>query len=348
MMKKRVLWSLAFLIVSLGAYYSFHYYTRIYATNVVVEKGRTYIYIPTGSTSESVAEMLHQAGFIINIEDFKWLAGKKNYQGDNVVPGKYEIKNGWSNNDLIRNLRAGHGRIMIKVTVGNTRLVSEMIEKVGNELELETEDLNTYLNDPVMLDKYGFNKYTIATMFIPNTYEFTWNTSSEEFVQRMANEYKKFWNAERVAKAKKIGLTQSQVYILASIVQSEQQRHKDEWDDIAGLYINRLNKGMLLQSDPTVVFALGKFNMNRVYFKDIDEAASSPYNTYKHAGLPPGPIRFSDIKAIDAVLNYKKHNYIYMCAKPGYGGLHNFARNNSEHEANARAYHAWLKKEGIQ
>ncbi|MFI5203236.1 MAG: endolytic transglycosylase MltG, partial [Flavobacteriales bacterium] len=238
MMKKRVLWSLAFLIVSLGGYYSYHYYNRIYATNVVVENGRTFIYIPTGSTSDYVAEMLHQGGLIISIEDFKWLAAKKNYQGDNVVPGKYEIKNGWSNNDLIRNLRAGHGRVMVKVTIGTTRQLSEMIEKAGNDLELSSEDLTKYLNDPAILDKYGFNKYSITTLFIPNTYEFTWNTSCEEFVKRMAEEYKKFWTEERKNKAKKIGLTQSEVYILASIVQSEQQQHRSEWKDIAGLYIN--------------------------------------------------------------------------------------------------------------
>jgi UPF0755 protein len=348
MMKKRVLWSLGFLIVSLGAYYSYHYYNRIYAANVVVEKGKTYIYIPTGSTSESVAEMLHQAGFIISIEDFKWLAAKKNYQGDNVVPGKYEIKNGWSNNELIRNLRAGRGRVMVKVTIGTTRLLSEMVQKVGNELELSGEDLEEYLKNPDVLDKYGFNKYNIQTLFIPNTYEFTWNTSCEEFVQRMADEYKKFWTAERKNKAKKIGLTQSQVYILASIVQSEQQRHTSEWKDIAGLYMNRINKDMLLQSDPTVVYALGDFTINRVLNDHLQRAASSPYSTYAHRGLPPGPIRFSDIGAIDAVLNYKKHNYIYMCAKPGYGGYHNFAKDNAGHEANARAYHKWLDKEGIK
>jgi UPF0755 protein len=348
MMKRRVLWTLTFLLVSLGGYYGYHYYNRIYATNVVVEGGKTYIYIPTGSTLDDVVEILHQGKLIISEEDFRWLAEKKNYQGNNVVPGKYEIKNGWSNNDLIRHLRAGRGREMVKVTIGTTRLLSEMIKKVDDQLELTEEDLSSYLSNPTILDKYGFNKTNVATLFIPNTYEFTWNTSSEEFVQRMAEEYKKFWTNERKQKAKALGLSQSEVYILASIVQSEQQVHSSEWRDIAGLYINRIKKGMLLQSDPTVVFALGDFTIKRVTGRHLDQASSSPYSTYAHAGLPPGPIRFSDIKAIDAVLNYSKHGYLYMCAKPGYGGYHNFAKDGAGHAANARAYHQWLDKQGIR
>lgn len=348
MMKRRIFWSLLFLLTLLGGYYAYDFYNRVYAPNVVVDNGKTFVYIPTGSSLEDVAAILDQGHIIVNTEDFLWLARKKNYQDDNVVPGKYEIKNGWSNNDLIRHLRAGRGRLMVKVTIGSVRSLDQIAEAAGKELELDGDQLLKDLKDPRVLDKFGFNSYTILTLFIPNTYEFTWNTSKEEFIDRMAKEYKTFWTDDRKAKAQKLGLKQSEVAILASIVQSEQQRRKDEWPDIAGLYVNRLKKGMRLQSDPTVVFALGDFSINRVYVRHIEEAAASPYNTYTHGGLPPGPIRLPEIKAIDAVLDHKQHNYIFMCAKPGYEGYHNFAVNESQHSANARAYHKWLNKEGIR
>ena len=339
---------IVFLIVAtVGGYFAYDVYQKMFASNIVVKDGEnTFVYLKTGSTLESVANELSNVGIIKNKSSFLWLAEKKNYKGKNVVPGKYKIENGWSNSELINCLRAGRGRVMVKVTFNNVRTIDELAGKIGRNLETDsTHFLEAFSNEKI-IDKYGFNKYTFITLFIPNTYEFTWNTSVNDFLERMAKEYKGFWNEKRKSKANAIGLTQSQVSILASIVQAEQTVHPDERPTIAGLYLNRLKKGMLLQSDPTVIFGIGDFTINRVYNKHLEH--DSPYNTYMYKGLPPGPINLPDITSIDAVLNFKKHKYIFMCAKPGYAGYHNFAVDVAGHEKNANAYRNWLDKEGIK
>ena len=212
-------------------------------------------------------------------------------------------------------------------------------------IEADSADIAALLKDEETAKKYGFNKQTFCSMFIPNTYEFWWNTSAEEFVQRMADEYKKFWNDDRKAKANELGLSQSQVSTLASIVESETQKN-DEKARIAGVYINRLKKDWLLQADPTVVFAAGDFTIKRILNKHLE--INSPYNTYKYKGLPPGPICIPSTTSIDAVLNYEHHNYMYFCAKEDFSGYHNFATTNAQHEANARRYHDALRKAGIR
>lgn len=344
--RKQILLALLVLLL-VGGWYGYGIYSKMYTSNIIVkEGGKTYLYIKTGSSLESLTEELVEKGWLKDKESFLWLAKKKNYKGSNVVPGKYEIQDGWSNNDLINCLRAGRGRIMVRVTFNNVRTIDQLAGKVGGLIEADSVVLLELLTDDKTIDKYGFNRYTFLTMFIPNTYEFTWNTSSEEFLKRMADEYKKFWNEERKARAKQLGLSQSQVSILASIVQAEQTVHADERPTIAGLYLNRLNKGMLLQSDPTVVYGIGDFSIRRVLNKHLEH--DSPYNTYIHKGLPPGPINLPEISSIDAVLNYKKTDYIYMCAKPGYAGYHNFAKDVAGHERNAAEYRRWLDKEGIK
>ena len=183
------------------------------------------------------------------------------------------------------------------------------------------------------------------TMFIPNTYEVYWNTSAEEFVKRMAREYKAFWTEQRKAQAKALNLTQSEVSILASIVQAEQSEHRDERAQVAGLYINRIKKKMRLQSDPTLIYATGDFSIKRVLNKHMQ--LDSPYNTYMYAGLPPGPINLPEISSIDAVLDYEKHDYIYMCAKADFSGYHNFSRSFFQHNAYAKAYRNELNRRKI-
>lgn len=334
-------------LLAVGGWYGYDMYKKMYSANVVVEEGgEKFIFLKTGSTQESVTQMLIDGKLIKDKDSFVWLANKKNYKGKNVVAGKYKIEDGWSNADLINCLRAGRGRVMVKVTFNNVRTIDELAQKVGSLIEAGTENLQQKITDDNTMDKYGFNRYTFLTLFIPNTYEFTWNTSADEFLQRMADEYKKFWTAERKQKAKNIGLSQSQVSILASIVQAEQTVHADERPAIAGLYLNRLNRGIKLESDPTVVFAIGDFSIRRVLNKHLQH--ESPYNTYLHTGLPPGPINLPEISSIDAVLNPKKHNYIFMCAKPGYAGYHNFAVDLAGHNKNAREYRTWLDKEGIK
>lgn len=343
---KKIILIVVLVVLAAGGYYAWNIYGKTYKSNVVVENGKTYLFIPTGSDLEEVIAILNEHHLISDEASFRWVAEKKNYKGKNVVPGKYEIKNGWSNNDLVNHLRAGNGRLEVEVTFNNVRTIEQIAGKVARYIEADSLSLvNAFLNNDT-IDKYGFNKSTFVTMFIPNTYKMDWATDAGEFIQVIAKNYKKFWNADRVAKAKKLGLSQSDITILASIVQAEQTRHSEERPRIAGLYLNRLKSGILLQSDPTVVFAVGDFSLRRVLNKHLE--TDSPYNTYKYKGLPPGPINVPDISSIDAVLNAEKNDYIYMCAKPGYEGYHNFSKTLAQHEEYAREYRSWLDKEGIR
>jgi UPF0755 protein len=224
------------------------------------------------------------------------------------------------------------------------RTKEQLVSRISGKLEIDSSEFLNMLNNDAFVSKYGFDETTIMTLFIPNTYEFYWNTSAEQFMDRMAKEYKAFWNDSRKEKASDIGLTQSQC-ILASVVQSEQSRHVDERATIAGLYMNRLNKNMKLQSDPTVIYALGDFTIQRLRNDDLDY--NSPYNTYRNAGLPPGPILLPEPESVDAVLNYKRSNYIYMCAEFG-TGRHKFTSDYDQHLKNARAYQSALDKQGIK
>ena len=201
------------------------------------------------------------------------------------------------------------------------------------------------MNDSVFLKKHNFDQENRLSLFIPNKYEFYWNTSAESFVKRMAEEYKRFWNDERISKARTLGLSQSEVSILASIVQAEQLSHRSERPKIAGLYLNRLRIGMPLQSDPTIIFALKDFSIKRVLNKD--KSINSPYNTYKFKGLPPGPINLPDIFSIDAVLSPEKHNFLYMCAKADFSGFHHFSTNLRQHNIYAAEYRKELNKRNV-
>jgi UPF0755 protein len=200
-------------------------------------------------------------------------------------------------------------------------------------------------NDDLYLKQYGFNSENCIAMFIPNTYEFYWNTPAKKFMERMAREYKAFWNPSRKMKAKTIGLTQAQVAVLASIVEQETHRD-DEKPIVAGVYLNRYKKGWKLEADPTLVYALGNFTVQRVLnqYKEID----SPYNTYMYAGLPPGPICIPSISSIDAVLNYSKHEYFYFCARDDFSGYHCYAKTYTEHLVNAKRFQKELNRRKIR
>ena len=282
---------------------------------------------------------------IKNKESFLWLCEKKKFGNDNLKPGKYQLKNGWSNNDLINFFRLCND-IKVNITFNNVRTLEQLAGKVAQNIEADSSEIVAKLLNEETYTYYGFKKETFITMFMPNTYQFEWDTDADEFIKRMSEEYKKFWTEERKNKARAIGLSQSDVSILASIVQAEQGKHRDEWPTIAGLYINRIKKGIKLQSDPTVKYAVGDFNLRRVLNKHLE--VDSPYNTYKYEGLPPGPILLPDIRAIDAVLNYEKTDYIYMCAKPEYSGKHNFSKTLDQHNQYAKQYREWLNKEGIR
>jgi UPF0755 protein len=233
----------------------------------------------------------------------------------------------------------------LKLTFNNIRVKRELAGKISRMIEPDSLTILKLLNDPVFVNKYGFDTTTIMCMFLPNTYEVYWTIKAEDLMDRMNREYQKFWTEEKTAKAQEIGLTRTQVSILASIVQAENSR-SDESPRIAGLYINRLKREMPLQSDPTVVFALGDFEMKRVY--EAHMQIENPYNTYRYKGLPPGPINLPTLSSLNAVLNYEKHDYIFMCAKEDFSGYHNFASNYRDHVKNANLYRAALNKANIK
>lgn len=259
----------------------------------------------------------------------KWMKYDKN-----IKPGKYLIEGNENNLSVIRKLRSGD-QVPVRITFNNVRLLDELSEKICRGLEIQPEAFDSLLLHPDTPGMYGFTRETFKTMFLPNTYEVFWNISAEQLLNRMHKEYLSFWTEERKQKADMLGMSLAEVVTLASIVESE-SRFFEESPVIAGLYLNRLRIGMPLQADPTVVYAVGDFTIKRVLNKDKE--IDSPYNTYRYAGLPPGPIRMADIRAIDAVLNYDKNDYLYMCAKEDFSGYHHFTASYAEHQRNAVRY----------
>ncbi|MBI4947862.1 MAG: endolytic transglycosylase MltG [Bacteroidetes bacterium] len=343
-LKRILLWLLLILMVA-GSIAAYIGYQMIYLPNISLgEKKSEIIFIPTGSRFEDVFRILSNAAILKNKESFIRLTKIKKYK-DNVKPGRYRIAANISNNELINLLRAGLQE-PVTVTFSNIRTKAQLISRVCKKLEADSTELSALLNnDQYLKDNFGLKSETILTMFIPNSYEFKWNTSAKQLMERIQSEYKKFWTAERKQKAKDLTLTQTQVSILASIVQSEQLQFPDERPRIAGLYLNRIKKGMCLQSDPTIIYAIGDFSINRVLAKDKEIV--SPYNTYKCSGLPPGPIYIPEISSLNAVLYYEKNDFIYMCAKEDFSGKHNFSKTLVEHNRNAEKYRKALNKNQI-
>ena len=319
-------------------------YSRVYQPNIVMpDNDEKYIYIPSNSEFTDVVKILSENGLLINANSFEWLAKQKKYD-TNIKAGRYRINRALNNNDLVNLLRSGK-QTPIKVTFNNLRNKEQLAGKIASQIEADSLSILNYITDTIFLNKLQLNTDNVACLFIPNTYEFYWNTSVEGFVNRMVKEYSNFWNSSRKKKAADIKLNYYQVAVLASIVEKEQSIKRDERPEIAGLYLNRLKKRMKLESDPTLIFALGDFTIKRVLNKD--KKVESPYNTYKNKGLPPGPICIPSINAIDAVLNASEHNYIFMCAKEDFTGYHNFAKTYAKHLVNARKYQKALNKRKI-
>ncbi len=317
-----------------------HFYNKIYNSNIDLgdDEGK-YFYIHSGDDFDDVCYTLFSMNVLLDQNSFLWLAKKKNLV-NHIYPGRYIITAGMSNNKLINTLRSGDQEAL-NLIINNVRTKYELAGLVSGYLEADSASIIKILNDEELLDQYDYKRDDVMTVFIPNTYEFFWNTSAMSFFERMIRENRNFWSNERLRKANDIPLSTKQVNILASIVQQE-TKYKDEMDEIAGVYINRIKRGMLLQADPTVIFAIGDFSKKRVLKKDTK--TDSPYNTYKHKGLPPGPICLPEPSTIDKVLNYKKHNYFYMCANDDLSGYHNFSSNLRQHLAHARKYQRALNK----
>lgn len=341
---KKVIIAILLLILIVGGAGGYYAYKTIYQSNVNLgEKKSEIIYIPTGSTFDDVIRILGENNILKNRSTFELLAERKKYKNA-VKPGKYRVLAKMSNNALINLLRAGIQE-PIKINFNGLHTVDELMDRVGRRIEADSASLHHAIKDNGYLSRYGFNTGNIQALFIPNTYEFYWNTSVDEFFERIAKEYRFFWNEERKKNASAIGFTQIEVATLASIVQGEQCCDNEEKRIIAGLYINRLKDEMPLQSDPTVIFALGDFSIQRLSHEQT--RVNSPYNTYVNKGLPPGPIGFAQPSSIDAVLNYEKNEYIYMCAKEDLSGRHYFAKSYDQHCIYAKKYRDALNAKNI-
>lgn len=318
-------------------------YQKVYGPNILTNRHNPFtLYIPTGSTYDDVRELLYTNNLVKDTDAFEWVVEKKNYKA-HVHSGRYILKHNMSNNALVNMLRSGLQE-PVRIVINNARTLPELAEKVSAQIEPDTEDLLQLLQDEQYIQKYGFSQYSMLGMFIPNTYEFWWNTSAEGFINRMHDEYEKFWTPEKLDKAEVIGLTPNQIITMASIIINE-TNIEEEYPRIAGLYINRIKKGIKLQADPTVIYALGDFSRQRVLTKDTQ--IDSPYNTYLYYGLPPGPIAIPSIRSINAVLDYEKHNYIYFCARDDFSGYHVFAQTLEQHNRNARLYQRALNQRRI-
>ncbi|MFC2123692.1 endolytic transglycosylase MltG [Bacteroidota bacterium] len=342
-MNKRKIFILALVLLTvLFSSLSFYFYQVVNAPNILVNQPDRFIHIPAGSSFSDVQSIVYEGRYVNDLLSFSFLAKLMKY--DRLIkPGRYLLKSNISNKSAIRLLRSGE-QSPVNITFNNVRLLEDLPAKICINLELRKEELAPLLNDSAIIVGYGFNPDNYKCMFIPNTYQVFWTIKGNQLIDRMNNEYKRFWNEDRKSLADSIGLTAIEVSILASIVQAECSQTQ-EASTIAGLYINRLEKGYPLQADPTVVYANGDFAIKRVL--DKHKEIESPYNTYKNRGLPPGPINLPEIIYIDAVLKYEKHKYLYMCAKEDFSGYHNFATNLIDHNINARQYQNALNRARI-
>lgn len=301
-----------------------------------------FLYVRPDMSLDDVCHALQQGGFVANGNDFRRYMSRKNY-AHRIKVGRYRIDNSMTNRTLAQHLIFGMQE-PVKLRFNNVRLTSELARKLSQQLLLDSAEIDLHLHNVEFLKKYDLTPQTAIALFIPNTYEVYWDISIERLFDRMQREYRAFWNADRLNRAKKLNLTPMQVSILASIVEEESNIAADR-QIIAGLYLNRMRRGIPLQACPTVRFAVGDFTITRVLNEHLK--IESPYNTYKYRGLPPGPIRMASIGAIDAVLHHMPNDYLYMCASERMDGTHNFARTLAEHNRNAAKYHrayvAWKK-----
>jgi UPF0755 protein len=304
-----------------------------------------YVEIPTNSSFEEVIELLKKQGVVRDEVFFRKAADYMGYKRDPMRSGRYELQPGMNIIQVVRVLRGGQ-QAPVKVILTTERLPEEVAAKVSRFIEPDSNTLLQTFTNPDFLQQIGYTPENLMTIFIPNTYELFWNTNAEGFVERMIKEKNAFWaKNNRLAKAKALGLTPEEVYTVASIVEKETLNNTEK-PTIAGVYLNRLAQGMRLQADPTVVFATRDFTTKRV--TSVHTQFDSPYNTYRYAGLPPGPISLASISSIDAVLNREDHKYIYFCASGDETGLHNFAETFEQHQGNIALYRRNLEKRGLR
>ena len=338
--KKKIIITSIILFSLLGVLIAFYYSVfGCVLTNTKVE----YLYIDNDDNIDSVRTKIELLGKPTSMLGFNMMNDFTNYD-KSIKIGRYKISDNITMLSLFRNLRNGQ-QTPVSVVIPSVRTVDEECDRIAKFLMLKSDDIKSLLNDNSYIEKLGFTKETLPSLFIPNTYEIYWTTNPTQLIERLKKEYDIFWNDDRISQAKELGLTPNEVATLASIVDSETARNQDK-PIIARLYLNRINKKMKLASDPTVVFALGDFTLRRVLRKHLE--IDSPYNTYKYEGLPPGPIRIPSIAGIDAVLNPDNNDYLFMCAKEDFSGEHYYTSSAEEHAKNAQKYSNALNRRGIK
>lgn len=316
----------------------------IWSNNINIPSDSKEIFIPTGASFDDVVNILKDSSILISEASFRTASGLMRYNKDKVPAGRYKIEKNWSNQQLISKLRSGNQDAQ-NVVINNIRTIYDLAGKASRYFETDSIGFLTYLKSENVSSELGYTQDDFLTMFIPNTYEMFWTTTPEKFVNRMKKEHDSFWSEERVNKIKQNNLDKKQAYIVASIVEKE-SNYNPERPTIAGVYLNRLKAGEKLQADPTVVFATGDFSIQRVLYSHLE--TDSPYNTYKYAGLPPGPICMPSISSLESVINVEKHDYMFFCAKADNSGIHVFAKDYTSHLKNAEAFANWLNSLNIK
>jgi UPF0755 protein len=341
-MKKKII-LIIIVIIIIGSSVGYNFYSKIYNSNVTET---TSIYIPTNAEFDDIQELI--GPYLNNSESFVWVAEKKNYP-NKIRAGKFKIKKGMSNDDLVNHLRGGKAET-VKLTFNNQDSYEKLAGRIALQIESDSISILNAMKETEFLIQNDFTEQTGLAMYIPNSYDFYWNTSASKFRERMLGEYQNYWNEDRVKSAKSKNLTPVEVITLAAIVQKETSK-VNERPKVAGLYLNRLDDHWPLQADPTIIYALKQkygqdSTFRRVLNKDL--RIDSPYNTYQNIGLPPGPIAMPDISSIEAVLYPQNHRYYYMCASVTDIGKHEFAMTLREHNKNARKYQKWINEQGIK
>lgn len=343
---RKIVWIVACLGLVGAGIVAYFVYNALFAPNTRFAEDKAYVYIPSDAHFGQVCDTL--APLLEDMSTFRAVAGRKQYP-DNIRAGKYEIRRGMNNNEIVNSLRSGN--IPVNISFNNQESLPELAGRIASQIEPDSLTLVRTLQDSAYLREYGLDEYTGIALYIPNTYEFFWNTSAMGFRERMMQEYERFWNPDRLEKAESLGLKPLEVISLASVVQKETAR-VDERPRVAGVYLNRLKNRMLLQADPTVIYAIKKETGNfdtvirRVLYRDLE--LDSPYNTYRYAGIPPGPITMPDISSVDAVLNAESHQYLYFVADVTNFGYHKFAESLQQHNRNKAQYIRWLNEQEIK
>lgn len=315
----------------------------LFSSNTNFDDKHKFFYVPSNSTYEMLLANLKEQNCLKNISSFESLANKMNLK-NNIHAGKYKIENGMGNYSIVSMFRGGK-QVPVKLVINKLRTKNDIIRKISKQLEADSNELKTLFSDNDFLKQYEIDSNQIQCLIIPDTYEFKWNTDAKKVIEKLAKGASKFWNDERITKAKNMNMTKAQVVSMASIVEEETNIKEDKYK-IASTYLNRIRIGMPLQADPTCKFAVGDFGLKRIL--KIHTEINSPYNTYKNQGLPPGPICTPSKETIDAVLDAPKTDYIYFCAREDFKGYSNFASSYAEHQANAKKYQEALNNRGIR